>query len=134
MNSLFSSHDVLNIHKILGFGCLAHYGYRFYNKLLYGSMLFESSNSISTYVTPMVHLSLSLSSFMFSVPTYRFNSKAIIWRELQLHNIIFTSRSVCMMYHALFFKELNAFIQSMRYKYLIPYNQTHKYSLFHHQP
>ena len=114
MNSLFSSHDVLNIHKILGFGCLAHYGYRFYNKLLYGSMLFESSNSISTYVTPMIHLSLSLSSFMFSVPTYRFNSKAIIWRELQLHNIIFTSRSVCMMYHALLFKELNAFYYSSR--------------------
>jgi hypothetical protein len=108
MNSLFSSHDVLNIHKILGFGCLAHFGYRFYNKLLYGSMLFESSNSISTYISPMVHLTLSMSSFIFTVPTHRFNSKAIIWRELQLHNIIFTSRSVCMMYHALFFKELNA--------------------------
>jgi len=107
MNSLFSSHDVLNIHKILGFGCLANFGYRFYNRILYGSMLFD--NSIFTYVTPMVHLSLSLSSFIFSVPTHRFNSKAIIWRELQLHNIIFTSRSVCMMYHALFFKELNAF-------------------------
>jgi hypothetical protein len=108
--SLFSHHDVLNIHKILGFGCLAHYGYRFSNKLLYGSMFFESSNSnsISTYISPLVHLTLSMSSFIFSVPTHRFNSKAIIWRELQLHNIIFSSRSVCMMYHALFFKELNA--------------------------
>jgi hypothetical protein len=114
MSSLFSSHDVLNIHKILGFGCLAHFGYRFYNRILYGSMLFESSNSISTYVAPMVHLTLSMSSFIFSVPTHRFNSKAIIWRELQLHNIIFTSRSVCMMYHALFFKELNAFYFSSR--------------------
>jgi hypothetical protein len=114
MSSLFSSHDILNIHKILGFGCLAHYGYRFCNKMLYGSMLFESSNSISTYVAPMVHLSLSLSSFIFTVPTHRFNSKAIIWRELQLHNIIFTSRSVCMMYHTLFFKELDAFYYSSR--------------------
>ena len=108
MNSLFSSHDILNVHKILGFGCLAHYGYRFYNKFVYGNMLFESSNSIFTYISPMIHLSLSLSSFIFTIPTHRFNSKAIIWRELQLHNIIFTSRSVCMMYHALFFKELNA--------------------------
>jgi hypothetical protein len=108
MSSLFSSHDILNIHKILGFGCLAHYGYRFSNKLLYGNMLFESPYSISTYISPMVHLSLSLSSFIFTIPTHRFNSKAIIWRELQLHNIIFTSRSVCMMYHALFFKEINS--------------------------
>ena len=108
MNSLFSSHDILNVHKILGFGCLAHYGYRFYNKFVYGSMLFESSNSILTYISPMIHLTLSLSSFIFTIPTHRFNSKAIIWRELQLHNIIFTSRSVCMMYHALFFKEINA--------------------------
>ena len=108
MNSLFSSHDILNIHKILGFGCLAHYGYRFYNKFVYGSMLFESSNSILTYISPMIHLTLSLSSFIFTIPTHRFNSKAIIWRELQLHNIIFTSRSVCMMYHAMFFKDINA--------------------------
>jgi hypothetical protein len=108
MNSLFSSHDILNIHKILGFGCLAHYGYRFFNKFVYGSMLFESSNSILTYISPMIHLTLSLSSFIFTIPTHRFNSKAIIWRELQLHNIIFTSRSVCMMYHAMFFKDINA--------------------------
>lgn len=108
MNSLFSSHDILNVHKILGFGCLAHYGYRFYNKFVYGSMLFESSNSILTYISPMIHLTLSLSSFIFTIPTHRFNSKAIIWRELQLHNIIFTSRSVCMMYHAMFFKDINA--------------------------
>jgi len=106
MTSLFTDHDTLNIHKILGFGCLTHYGYRFYNAFRYGSMKFDD-NSLITYLSPAVHLSLSLSSFIFSVPVYRFHSKAIIWRELQLHNIIFTSRSVCMMYHTLFFKELN---------------------------
>ena len=68
--------------------------------------MFNDTSTI-TYLSPMVHLTLSLSSFIFSVPVYRFHSKAIIWRELQLHNIIFTSRSVCMMYHTLFFKELN---------------------------
>ena len=102
MNSLFSDHDILNIHKILGFGCLAHYGYRIYNKFMYGTMFFDTS-SIVTYVTPALHLSLSLSSFIFHVPVNRFKSKTIIWKELQLHNIVFTSRSAFMMYHTLFF-------------------------------
>lgn len=104
MERLFTNHDFLHIHKILGFGCLTHYGYRIMNRFLYGSMLFEN-NSMIKYITPAIHLSLSLSSFIFQVPYNRFNSKAIIWKELQLHNIIFTSRSVCMMYHTLFYKE-----------------------------
>ena len=108
MASLFTNHDILNIHKILGFGCLAHYGYRFVNKYLYDSMYF-TKDSIYTYVSPLVHLGLSLSSFVFQVPHTRFDSKVIIWKELQLHNIIFTSRSIFMMYHTLFFKPDNYF-------------------------
>lgn len=98
--SLFTHHDVFHLHKILGFGCLAHYGYRIFNKFMYGTMFFDP-NSIITYIMPAAHMTLSLSSFIFRVPKNRFNTKAIIWKELQLHNIIFTSRSVCMMYHAL---------------------------------
>jgi hypothetical protein len=52
---------------------------------------------------PMIHLVLSLSSFIFKVPLHRYLSRTIIWKELQLHNIIFTSRSICVMYHALIF-------------------------------
>ena len=106
MDHLITLHDTFNVHKILGFGCLAHYGIRFYWKFRYGSM-FLNNTAITTYLSPLAHLTLSLSSFMFSIPTYRFNSKVIIWRELQLHNIIFTSRSVCMMYHAMLFQETN---------------------------
>ena len=104
--SLFTHHDAFHVHKILGFGCLAHYAYRICNKFIYGTMFFDS-NSIVTYIAPAVHLTLSLSSFIFRVPKNRFNTKAIIWKELQLHNIIFTSRSVCMMYHALLMPEKN---------------------------
>jgi hypothetical protein len=100
--NLFTDHDILNIHKILGFGCLAHYTYRFGCKIIYGSMLF-AEHSFAAYVAPVIHLSLSLSSFMFPVPKHRYSSKTIIWKELQLHNIIFTSRSVCMMYHTMAF-------------------------------
>jgi hypothetical protein len=97
---LFTDHDTLNIHKILGFGCLSHYAYRIFCKIKYGTMFFDN-NSIVSYVTPAMHLSLSLSSFIFQVPIYRFNTKAIIWKELQLHNIIFASRSAFVMYHTL---------------------------------
>jgi len=94
--------DLMHIHKIMGFGCLAHYGIRFYWKFKYGSMFFNTYD-----ISPLIHLSLSLSSFLFKVPILRLSSKAIIWKELQLHNIIFTSRSVMMMYHAMIFKEIN---------------------------
>ncbi len=111
--SLFTDHDKYHIHKIMGFGCLSHYAYRIGCKMLYGSMLF-SNDSIVTYVTPLAHLSLSLSSLIFHVPTYRFNSKVIIWKELQLHNIIFTSRSVFMMYHTLLMKTTNPYYYYVR--------------------
>lgn len=87
----------MNIHKIMGFGCLIHYGYRFSLKIFYNDMF------ITSKIYPLIHLGLSLSSFIFKVPTYRYLSRTIIWKELQLHNIIFTSRSVFMIYHSLFF-------------------------------
>ena len=102
--SLITSHDYLNIHKIMGFGCLIHYGYRFSLKIFYDDMFFKIN------LFPMSHLILSLSSFIFKVPLHRYLSKTIIWKELQLHNIIFTSRSVFMMYHALMFNAEDKYI------------------------
>lgn len=99
--SLITSHDYLNIHKIMGFGCLIHYGYRFSLKILYNDMY------LTPNIYPLFHLGLSLSSFIFKVPKYRYISKTIIWKELQLHNIIFTSRSIFMIYHSILFKNDN---------------------------
>lgn len=91
--------DYLNLHKSLGFGCLIHYGYRFYLKFKYDTMFLD----INPYY-PLFHLGLSLSSFIFKVPIKRFLNRTIIWKELQLHNIIFTSRSIFIIYHSIFFK------------------------------
>lgn len=90
----------MNLHKILGFGCLIHYGYRFWLKFKYNTMYLEP-------ISPIFHLGLSLSSFIFKVPLQRFMNKTIIWKELQLHNIIFTSRSIFMIYHNLYFTDYN---------------------------
>uniref|UniRef100_A0A7S0HUI4 Uncharacterized protein n=1 Tax=Hanusia phi TaxID=3032 RepID=A0A7S0HUI4_9CRYP len=97
---LFTDHDVVHlgvlnvphVHKVLGFLCLGHYALRFWWLVRYGSMYFDPSSWV-TWATPAVHLLLSCSSFIFPVPQRRFDSKPIIWKELQLHNILFTFRS-----------------------------------------
>jgi len=101
MDRLTTEHDKYHLHKILGFGCLFHYNLRIYYKFMYGTMFF-TPNSLITNITPFVHLGLSFSSFIFHVPKYRYDSKIIIWKELQLHNIIFVSRSASMMLFSLF--------------------------------
>lgn len=102
LSLLFTHHDSTNIHKILGFVCLTHYVIRIYWLIMHGKMFFDKE-SIYTWATPFLHITLSLSSFIFHVPKYRFDRKAIIWKELQLHNIAFTSRSVVTMLHFLVF-------------------------------
>lgn len=96
--------DYLNLHKSMGFGCLIHYGYRFYLKIKYDTMFLDINP-----IYPLFHLGLSLSSFIFKVPIKRFLNKTIIWKELQLHNIIFTSRSIFIIYHSIFFKTINIY-------------------------
>ena len=100
MTSLITHHDTFHIHKILGFSCLLNYFIRIFLKFKYGSMFID-------YYSPLFHLLLSLSSFIFKVPKLRLNNKTIIWKELQLHNIIFTFRSIFMIYHSLLFQDLN---------------------------
>ena len=100
--ALFTNHDKFHIHKILGFGCLFNYFLRIYWLIVYGSM-FIYTDYRSSLAIPITHLTLSLSSFIFQVPRVRLNSKIIIWKELQLHNIIFTSRSCIIMIYSLIY-------------------------------
>lgn len=102
MQPLFTNHDKYHIHKSLGFICLIHYVIRIYFLIIYGTMFFNK-DSIFTWITPIFHLLLSLSSLIFKVPKNRFDSKIIIWKELQLHNIIFTSRSSSVFLYWLYF-------------------------------
>jgi len=96
---LFTNHDKYHLHKLLGFGCLFNFFLRIYWLIANGSM-YIYADSASALVIPIAHLTLSLSSFIFQVPLIRLNSKIIIWKELQLHNIIFTSRSATIMIYS----------------------------------
>ena len=113
---LFTNHDKYHLHKILGFGCLFNFLLRIYWLIVYDTMFIHADYK-SSLLIPVIHLTLSLSSFIFQVPQIRLNSKIIIWKELQLHNIIFTSRSsIIMIYSILCIK--NNINKNTEYYYL----------------
>lgn len=97
---LFTNHDRFHLHKVLGFGCLFNFFLRIYWLVVYGSMYIHA-DSLTSLLIPVAHLTLSLSSLIFHVPQTRINSKIIIWKELQLHNMVFTSRSATIMLYSL---------------------------------
>lgn len=121
MQPLFTNHDKYHIHKIMGFGCLFNYFLRIYWLITYGSMYINADNR-SSFAIPLFHLSLSLSSFIFKVPQLRINSKIIIWKELQLHNIIFTSRSALIMIYSIICMRANI-IRNSDYYYLYQFGK-----------
>lgn len=101
---LFTHHDRYHLHKVLGFGCLFNFFLRIYWLIANGSMYIYAdtqSQSLLPLLIPIAHLTLSLSSLIFQVPQTRINSKIIIWKELQLHNMVFTSRSATIMIYSI---------------------------------
>lgn len=104
---LFTNHDKYHLHKVLGFGCLFNFFLRIYWLVVYGSMYIYADTLTSLFI-PVAHLTLSMSSLIFHVPKTRLNSKIIIWKELQLHNMVFTSRSVTIMLYSVLCSRMNA--------------------------
>lgn len=90
-----SHHDSLGFihhpHKILGFGALIHFISRWVLYMTTGSMHFSRDYTDLWFI--LGHFLLPISSFIFPIKSKRNFSNQIIWRELQLHNIVFSSRS-----------------------------------------
>ena len=82
---------LVNPHKILGFGALAHFLYRYWLIVTTGTAQFSGTSWDLLWLVG--HMTLSLSSFLFPIRKNRLFDNQIIWRELQLHNIVFTARS-----------------------------------------
>ena len=97
-------HDVFcglpSPHKTLGYASLIHVAYR-YGKLLMGLSMF--SGTWVDIVCIHGHLLLSFSSFLFPIRTTRNYQHQIIWRELQLHNIVFSSRSYAIFMYSYYY-------------------------------
>jgi hypothetical protein len=89
LHRLFTKEDhigpIKNVHKILGILCLIHFIFR----LRPGTVLLPIP---FTFILMTAHELLSMISLIFKVPYKRVIGSTVIWKEMQLHNIIFTSR------------------------------------------
>lgn len=88
-----------NPHKILGYSALFHYMYRYYRFFTTGHMFDYKPYEV---IFILWHVILSCSSFLFPIRSDRNYKNQIIWRELQLHNIVFTTRSAMIMLFHIF--------------------------------
>lgn len=96
---------LFHIHKILGIMVLSHYAYRTYLLLTTGSMQFDSS-----FFTPyciVLHMLLSVSSFIFKISQTRIQSAPMIYPEFRLHSILFAYRSLIVMLMMWYAKRYN---------------------------
>merc|ERR1719461_621428 len=100
LRRLFTHEDFhgFHLHKMLGILVLCHFFYRIIQfHYLWPQKIDEANNLIiprETFVFwTLIHLSLNVSSFVFNVPVRRFQMKPMIWKEFQIHNLIFTARS-----------------------------------------
>lgn len=131
-----TQHDVIhfalftlkNPHKILGFSALFHFLYRYFLVVTTGSMHFFENSWDLLILIP--HLALSFSSFLFPVKKMRNLSNQIIWRELQLHNIVFTSRSCAIFAYNLYFPGQNMW---SRFLIVMMFHATSDYVTFYYK-
>jgi hypothetical protein len=97
VSKLFTSEDKFNIHKTLGIICLSNFVYRYTYWFIYGTLGYETYTFMNTF-TMGAHMALSSTSLFFHVLSRRMKTKPlIIYKEYQLHTILFTFRS-CMWY------------------------------------
>jgi hypothetical protein len=86
---LFTHEDKFNAHKTLGFSCLLSYAYRFSQA---GERDMGFSSSYGSLFCILLHMTLSVSSLIFRIPSKRTLSMYRIWPEYRLHSIIFAWR------------------------------------------
>ena len=86
---LFTHEDKFNAHKTMGFSCLLSYAYRF-SMAGERDMGFGSTNG--TLACILLHMTLSISSLIFRIPSKRTLSMYRIWPEYRFHSIIFAWR------------------------------------------
>lgn len=94
---LFTKEDPAGVHKCLGLYVLGHFLYRYVKAWSSVDPTAGLGSKTSIWITAcflLPHAALSLSSFLFSVPSKRVVGKSMIWREYRGHNVVFALRSV----------------------------------------
>jgi hypothetical protein len=89
---LVTREDSTHFHKLLGTTCLLNFIYQFYHLFMYNNMNLQT-NKYTPFLL-LFHGLLSMSSFIFHVPTNRHKGLPMIYKEFRLHSIVFALRSV----------------------------------------
>lgn len=113
VRKLFTPEDKYYIHKFLGSLALISFIYRYFYVLpTTGRLMIE--NDIFSYLTLFIHMLLSSSAFIFHVLPKRITENAlIIYKEYQIHAVIFTSRAVFVSIFGLLMHHLPFWIQQL---------------------
>jgi hypothetical protein len=107
IQKLFTGEDKFNVHKTLGLICLANFVYRYSYWFLYGTLGYETNTFMNTF-TISAHMALSSTSLFFHVLSRRLKTRPlIIYKEYQLHTILFTFRSIIWYFVPRFYKEID---------------------------
>lgn len=120
MANLFSHHDKLHVHAILGLTSLLHFLYRFF--LLFAYRYDSFTRGYASAALLGVHFFLHATSFQFDLPRKRLWTKPMIWREFRIHNAIFAYRHLVGALLGIWFPEWwwrNPTIDSMMVKVML---------------
>ena len=94
MAHLFTNHDKYHIHKTLGLLAFCNFILRFYYAIAYGTSFPSFESKVFSCSCVLVHALLPIASLTIPLPEKRNFSGPMIWKEFQLHSILFSCRHV----------------------------------------
>jgi hypothetical protein len=94
MAYLFTNHDKYHLHKTLGLLAFCNFILRFYYAIIYGTSFPTFESKVFSCSCVLIHALLPIASLSIRLPEKRNFSSPMIWKEFQLHSILFSCRHV----------------------------------------
>jgi len=94
MAHLFTNHDKYHMHKTLGLLAFCNFILRFYYAIAYGTSFPSFESKVFSCSCVIIHALLPIASLTIPLPEKRNFSSPMIWKEFQLHSILFSCRHV----------------------------------------
>ena len=94
MARLFTNHDKYHIHKTLGLLAFCNFLLRFYYAIAYGTSFPSFESKAFSCSCVLIHGLLPIASLTIPLPDKRNFAGPMIWKEFQLHSILFSCRHV----------------------------------------
>ena len=94
MAHLFTNHDKYHIHKTLGLLAFCNFILRIYYAIVYGTSFPSFESKVFSGSCVLIHALLPIASLTIPLPEKRNFSGPMIWKEFELHSILFSCRHV----------------------------------------